>query len=80
MTKIALSVMLVCSTFTAMPVLAAEQVPSCDVFRQRFEAAPRILSLRLTNSRLYREPPSKFEKHDVWKTEAKRADDGELYC
>jgi hypothetical protein len=43
---------------TAMltPALAAE-VPSCDVFRTRFETAPRILSLRQVGpTKLSREP------------------------
>ena len=66
-------------TNIAVPSAAAEQVPSCDLFRKRFAEAPRILSLRLPNSRLSREPPDRFEKHDVWKTEATRADDGELW-
>jgi hypothetical protein len=77
MTKKVLSIALLCSTFVAAPTVAAEP-PSCDVFRQRFAEAPSLLSLRLPNSRFFREPQDRFDKHDVWKTEAKRADDGEL--
>jgi hypothetical protein len=56
---------------------AAEQVTSCDLFRKRFSEAPRVLSLRLPSSKLYREPPR--YGGEVWKTEPTRADDGELW-
>jgi hypothetical protein len=71
--------LLVVTLAIAAPAIGADQVPSCDVVRQRFAEAPHMLSLRLPNARFYREPSDRFEKHDVWKTEATRADDGELW-
>ena len=44
MLKIAAVAAIVAATQTP-PALAVE-IPSCDAFRQRFESAPRILSLR----------------------------------
>ncbi len=63
-----------------MPAMAAEQVPSCDLFRKRFVEAPRLLSLRLPSLRLSREPPDPVLKDDTWATEGMRAEDtGELW-
>jgi hypothetical protein len=70
---------LIVAATAAVPAMAADQVPSCDLFRERFAEAPRVLSLRLPNSRLYREPSGRVDKHDVWKTKATRADNGELW-
>jgi hypothetical protein len=72
-------IVLAAAIAAGFPAMSAEQVPSCDLFRKRFAEAPSALSLQLPNSRLYREPPIGLDKHDVWKTEAKRADDGELW-
>jgi hypothetical protein len=74
-------IILAVATTTTVPALSADQVPSCDLFRERFARAPRVLSLRLPNSRFYREPPNRYSstKHDVWKTEATRSTDGELW-
>ena len=74
-----LTLLVVTLAAIAAPAMAADQVPSCDLFRERFAEAPRVLALRLPKSRFYREPSGRFEKHDVWKTEATRADDGELW-
>lgn len=58
---------------------AAEQVPSCDIFRKRFVEAPRVLSLRLPSLQLHREPPDPLLKDDTWTTDGMRAEDtGEL--
>jgi hypothetical protein len=61
-----------------VPATAAEQVPSCDLFRTRLVEAPKVLSLRLPNLQLHREPPD--HQDDVWKTNGMRAEDsGELW-
>ena len=52
------------------PAMAAEQVPSCDLFRKRFAEAPRLLSLRLPPQRLHVEPPEL--KDDTWRTDGWR--------
>ena len=70
---------LIVAATAAVPAMAADQVPSCNLFRERFAEAPRVLSLRLPNSKLYREPSSRIDKHEVWKTKATRADDGKLW-
>jgi hypothetical protein len=69
--------------------IAAEQAPSCDLFRKRYAKAPQVLSLRLPNSQFYREPTT---SRDFWKTKPipdagtiyrDRGDlwyDTELYC
>lgn len=67
-------------TNVAVPSMAAEQIPSCDLFRNRFAEAPRVLSLRLPSLKLHREPPDPILKDDTWKTDGMRAQDtGELW-
>ncbi|SRR6266404_2133392 len=71
-----------CAVLSALvaPSIAAEQVPSCDLFRRRFLEAPRVLSLRLPSLRLNREPPDPVLKDDTWATDGMRAKDtGELW-
>jgi hypothetical protein len=61
-----------------VPATAAEQVPSCDLFRKRFLEAPRVLSLRLPPQHLHVEPPE--HNDDTWRTDGWRAEDtGELW-
>ena len=61
-------------------VTPPEQVPNCEVFRKRFVEAPRVLSLRLPNLKLNREPPDPLLKDDTWTTDGWRAKDtGELW-
>ncbi len=67
-------------TNIAVSSMAAEQVPSCDLFRERFVEAPRALSLRLPSLQLKREPPDPLLKDDTWTTDGWRAKDtGELW-
>ena len=63
----------------ALTTAASAQVADCDVFRKRFAEAPRVLSLRLPNAQLFREPPNQKQNEDVWKTDAMKAEDGELW-
>ena len=70
---------LIAAATAAVPAMAADQVPSCDLFRERFAEAPQVLSLQLPNSKLYREPSGRIDKRDVWKTRAIRADGGKLW-
>ena len=53
-----------------VPTVAAEQVPSCDLFRKRFVEAPSLLSLRLPPQRLHVEPPELND--DTWRTDGWR--------
>ena len=69
---------LIVAATAAAPAIAADQVPSCDLFRERFAEAPRVLSVQLPHSRFYRERSGRIEKHDVWKTKPIRADDSKL--
>lgn len=48
-------------------------VPSCDLFKQRFLEAPRVLELKLPKLTLNREPPDPLSHDDTWKTEGMRA-------
>src|SRR6516225_8376463 len=70
---------LIVAATAAVPAMAEDQVPSCDLFRERFAEASQVLSLQLPNSKLYREPSGRIDKHDVWKTKTTRADDGKLW-
>jgi hypothetical protein len=71
-------VMMALSLFSAEPLLAADQVPSCDTFRERFVDAQRVLAVRLPSLRLNREPQQGDE--DFWTTDRTRAaDDGEKW-
>jgi hypothetical protein len=72
------SIFLALAVRSVVPAIAAEQVPSCDLFRTRLVEAPKVLSLRLPSLQLHREPPD--HQDDVWKTDGMRAEDsGELW-
>jgi hypothetical protein len=78
-------VMIAVSISSMEPVFAADQVPSCDAFRDRFVNAPRVLSVRLPSSQLIRQP--KNQSDDMWMTDRTPAKDNreewygtELHC
>src|SRR5258707_253777 len=73
-----LAICLALAVRSVVPAIAAEQVPSCDLFRARLVEAPKLLSLWLPSLQLHREPPD--HQDDVWKTDGMRAEDsGELW-
>jgi hypothetical protein len=81
------SVVMAVSIFSVKPSLAADQVPSCDTFRERFVDAQRALTVRLPSLRLNREPQDQIHKEDIWTTDRTRAADSgekwygtELHC
>jgi hypothetical protein len=74
------SVVMAVSIFSVKPSLAADQVPSCDTFRQRFVDAQRVLAVRLPSLRLNREPSQDQNREDIWMTDrTPAADNGEKW-
>jgi hypothetical protein len=72
-------IMTAVSVFSIEPSFSADQVTSCDAFRERFVNAQRVLSVHLPSLRLIRQPQNQIHE-DMWMTDRTRAqDDREMW-
>lgn len=86
MSKVFFGIMMAVSITSIQRSSAADQVPSCDAFRERFINAPRVLSIRLPSLNLIRQPKTP-KNDDMWMTDRTPVTDNreewygtELHC